>query len=222
MTSRRELAFDAGIVVVGTLLTELHLGSEPIPGPRWLVVALPLLLNVPMLWRRSRPLVAWTLVMSGVVAQAVVSGDSAEGVELLFALAVGSYSVAAYADRRGALAGLAIGLAGYAVYALEDRNIQTGRASELWAGAFFALYLVAFWLAGVFVHSRREVAAHAARATELEHEAGVAVADERARMARELHDIVSHNLSVVVLQAAGARAKSDPAACPPTASSRRR
>src|SRR5581483_3986170 len=39
-----------------------------------------------------------------------------------------------------------------------------------------------------------------------EREAELAVAEERARMARELHDIVSHNLSVVVLQAAGARA----------------
>ena len=46
----------------------------------------------------------------------------------------------------------------------------------------------------------------AERAADLEHEAHVAVTEERARMARELHDIVSHNLSVVVLQAAGARA----------------
>jgi signal transduction histidine kinase len=210
MTSRRERAFDAGIVVLGVLLTSLHAWSDPIPGPRWMVLALPLLLNVPMYWRRSRPLLAWTLVMSGVVLQAVVSGDAAEGVELIYAIGVGSYSVAAYADRRGALTGLAIGLAGYAVYAAEDHNIQTGRASELWAGAFFALYLVACWLAGVFVHSRREAATHAARSAELERDAGAAVAEERARMARELHDIVSHNLSVVVLQAAGARAQGDP------------
>jgi signal transduction histidine kinase len=210
MRSRREAAFDAGIVALGTVLTEFHAGSEVIPGPRWLVVALPLLINVPMFWRRTRPLLAWTLVMSGVVLQAVVSGNSVEGIEWLFAFAVGSYSVAAYAERREALIGLAVALGGYAIYAVEDHNIQSGQGDALWAGGFFALYLVAFWLAGVFVHSRREAAAHAAHAIELEHEAGLAVADERARMARELHDIVAHNLSVVVLQAAGARAQADP------------
>jgi signal transduction histidine kinase len=212
MTSRRERLFDAGIVALGVLLTEFHAGSEVIPGPRWMVLGSPLLLNVPMFWRRSRPLAVWTLVMSGVVLQAVVSGNSAEGIELLFAFAAGSYSVGAYAERREAFIGLAIGLGGYAIYAAEDHSIQSGAVDALWAGGFFALYLVAFWLAGVFVHSRREAAVHAAHAIELEREAGVAVADERARMARELHDIVSHNLSVVVLQAAGARAKSDPAA----------
>ncbi len=212
MTSRRERFFDAGIVALGVLLTAFHAGSEVIPGPRWMVLGLPLLLNVPMFWRRRRPLLVWALVIGGVALQGVVSGDSAEGAEVIYAIGVGSYSVAAFAERRDALLGLALGLAGFAIYAAEDRNIRTGRASELWAGAFFALYLVACWLLGVFVHSRREAAAHAAHASALEREAGAAVTEERARMARELHDIVSHNLSVVVLQAAGARAKSDPAA----------
>jgi signal transduction histidine kinase len=58
----------------------------------------------------------------------------------------------------------------------------------------------------VFVRGRREAVAQAARAMAAEGRAERAVADERARMARELHDIVSHNLSVVVLQAAGAQA----------------
>lgn len=56
------------------------------------------------------------------------------------------------------------------------------------------------------MRSRREEAALARHAQELEREAEAAVAAERARIAREVRDIVSHNLSVVVLQAAGARA----------------
>src|SRR4029453_13991135 len=66
------------------------------------------------------------------------------------------------------------------------------------------------WAAGTFVRIRGEqVEAVGARAASLEREqearARDAVADERARMARELHDIVGHALNVVVIQAAGAR-----------------
>jgi signal transduction histidine kinase len=205
----RARAVDVGVVVVGAALTASHAGSETIPGPRWLVAALPLLVNLPMLWRRGHPLLAWALVVGGIDLQAVASGNSAEGIEYIYAFGVGAYSVAAYADRRRALAGLVVGLAAYGLYALEDHDIQSGAVDALWAGGFFALYLVACWLAGVFVHGRREQALLAARAEALEREGRTAVAEERARMARELHDIVSHNLSVVVLQAAGARARAN-------------
>jgi signal transduction histidine kinase len=60
---------------------------------------------------------------------------------------------------------------------------------------------------GTLVRERRERAAMAERARQLELTHERAVADERARLARELHDVVSHNLSVVVVQAAGARAQ---------------
>ena len=51
----------------------------------------------------------------------------------------------------------------------------------------------------------------AQRNAALERQAEHAKAAERARIARELHDIVAHHLSVVVLQAAGARASGQPA-----------
>jgi signal transduction histidine kinase len=66
------------------------------------------------------------------------------------------------------------------------------------------------WLLGTFVRIRGEQASAAgARAASLEREqearAREAVADERARMARELHDIVGHALNVIVIQASGAQ-----------------
>jgi signal transduction histidine kinase len=59
------------------------------------------------------------------------------------------------------------------------------------------------------MYGRREAAALSARASALEREAEIATTEERARVARDLHDIVSHNLSVVVVQAAGARAQAE-------------
>jgi len=81
------------------------------------------------------------------------------------------------------------------------------------AVALAMLQLVAFWLAGVLVRAHRRAVSMAARSAALQRQAEQAAAAERARIARELHDIVAHHLSVVVLHAAGARAcgRADPA-----------
>ena len=61
------------------------------------------------------------------------------------------------------------------------------------------------------VRARRQAESTAARSAALERQAEQATATERARIAREMHDIVAHHLSVIVLQAAGARASGRPA-----------
>ncbi len=137
----------------------------------------------------------------------VVTANSPEGLELIFVAAVGSYSVAAYGSRRTALLGLAVTVVGYTLYAAENHDIRSGAASELWAGAFFFVGILACWMLGAVVRERRERAAATARAAAAELESERATTQERARLARELHDIVAHNLSVVVVQAAGARAQ---------------
>ena len=204
------LVIDAAIVVTVATITEWNTWAfRTVPGPKWLTAALPLLIALPLLWRRERPLLAASLVVAGIVGQAVVSGNSAEGLELIIAAGVAAYSVAAYSERRRAQVGLAVLVVGYTIYALEDRNIRSGRTSELWAGAFFGVALLAAWLIGIFVHSGRERTTLQRLAAERERAAEDAVTEERSRLARELHDIVSHNLSVVVLQAGGARAQGD-------------
>jgi signal transduction histidine kinase len=214
-TLGRTEALDVALVLFVTTVTEWqvfdtreHLSTH-IAGPRWLTVPLPVLIALPLLWRRTRPLVVCSLVLAGIAAQALVSGHTPEGFQLILIWIVVPYSVAAYNERRAALAGLALVLAGFAIYSLENDDITSGRAGDLWAGAFFLALAIGSWLFGMFVHGRREAAALSARAAALEHEAQVASADERSRMARDLHDIVSHNLSVVVVQAAGARAQAD-------------
>jgi signal transduction histidine kinase len=208
---RRDRALDWTIVLLGTALTEWVVLTSadvgnPVAGRRWLTVLWPLLLDLPLAWRRRAPLVSFLVVLAAIDLQALATGNSAEGLEVLFPLAVGTYSVAAYGSRRQALAGLVALIAGYAVFIGEDRNVQSGESGQLWSAAFFGVAAIAVWFAGVWVQSRRVGRELVGRAAALEREAASALADERARMARELHDIVSHNLSVVVLQAAGARA----------------
>ncbi len=221
--TQRALALDAGavldasIAIVGIGLTAVAVWGPPnligtaVAGPPWLLAVLPLLLGGPLVLRRRAPLLMWALVWAAIVLQALITHNSPEGVELIFVLGVGSYSVAAYSNLRRAFIGLGITVAGYAVYYVANHDIMSGQTGNLWSGAFFVVATLAMWLAGVFVRGRRDAAALTRRTAALERRAEQAAADERARIARELHDIVSHNLSVVVLQAAGARA-SGPAA----------
>jgi signal transduction histidine kinase len=208
---RRPPLIDVALATLGTALTEWIVWispsvGNPVAGQRWLVTAWPLLLDVPLAWRRRAPLAALVLVLLGIDLQAALTSNSAEGLEVILPLGLAVYSVAAYAARTHAVAGLVAFGFGYGVFTWCDRNVQTERSSELWSAAFFCVIFVAIWLTGVWMHSRQQAVRLAERTINLEREAAAAAAGERARMARELHDIVSHNLSVVVLQAAGARA----------------
>ncbi|HEV7564652.1 MAG TPA: hypothetical protein VGO31_01680, partial [Microbacteriaceae bacterium] len=175
--------FVAALIEVDVWRRSGVLGTH-IAGPRWLTAALPLLLAVPIVWRHRVPLFAWALILVAVAAQALASGDAMEGLYLLVPLGLGSYAVAAFSSRRRAFVGLGLFIPVYAIYALEDHNIRRG-GQQAWSGAFFGLLVVAVWLAGFFVNSRREAAVLIAEAAELKREAETAVAEERSRIARE-------------------------------------
>jgi signal transduction histidine kinase len=217
-TWRLQALLDLAAVLFITIAWESQVfssGHSPgthVAGPKGLTAALPVLIAVPLLWRRRFPLAVCCLAMAGIALQAVVSGDSPEGLGLIVLWLLVPFSVAAYSRRNRSLAGLGVMLAAFAIYAAENVDITSGRAGDAWAGAFFLILAVGSWLAGTVVRGVRERASLHAHAIDVEREARLAVEEERSRIARELHDIVSHNLSVVVVQAAGARAHSAPGA----------
>ncbi len=148
------------------------------------------------------------LVGVGLVGLAIVSHGQSEGFQN-FSVYVAVYSVAAYGSQRDALRGFAVGATACVVFTVVDANVRSGRVGDLWAGAFFLLLLVVAWLAGLVVRHVRTRRVREREAAAREQAAVEAAAAERSRLAHELHDIVSHNLSVVVLQAAGAQAQAN-------------
>jgi signal transduction histidine kinase len=155
-----------------------------------------LLHTLPLAARRRFPLaVLATSVASGLVFVALGLPPDM----LWVAIPVAVYSVAAYGDRWVALAGLAVAEAGLAVV-----QLTPGRTGvNTWVGNMG--FLAAAWLLGHFVGVRRlYVLRLEERTAELEQAreelAGRAVTEERLRLARELHDVVAHAMSVIAVQ----------------------
>src|SRR5688500_17475789 len=81
-------------------------GDDPVHGPRLVNSVLLLSLGVPLAWRRRAPLIAITVIAATIALQAAVTGTPLIGLLLAGPVLIGVYSVAAYGDRRRALAGL--------------------------------------------------------------------------------------------------------------------
>jgi signal transduction histidine kinase len=154
-------------------------------------------------WRRRAPLAS----LGGVYAAAVLLSAVLTPVDGLVTgtvmLIVPSYSVAAWADRRRAIAGLVVAVAAAAaVNALHGNGVSDY--------TFTSLAISVSWFAGRAIRGRRLLAAalaEKARRLEAEREdrARLAVADERTRIARELHAVVANSVSAMVVQAEGAQ-----------------
>jgi signal transduction histidine kinase len=179
--------------------------DDGIPGPRLANGLLVLGMCLPLLWRRRRPVVAFSVMFAaGLVLSVVGRGLSDQPPTQTWLVAlIGFYSVAAHAaPRRAAMAGV---LVGAVVVAGDVADLLSRGAAfdEVVPGWFL---LAAAWGLGYALRGRQQQAsalAHRADRLEREREAQARAA-VGARMARELHDVVAHSLSVMVVQAQAA------------------
>ncbi|MEV8554582.1 histidine kinase [Streptomyces glaucescens] len=180
----------------------------PAPGPGQVLVgedtpsvpwALVVLSTLPLAARRRYPLTSFVVVLGAALA----IGSSASWITVL-ACVIGAYSAVVHSRHRtAAIVALVIAAA---LSALVFRNAQPVLPG--WSSPGFVL-LVAGMLASLVRHLQLRLAASRDRVTQLqaaqEEATRRAVAEERARIAAELHDVVTHNVSVMVIQAGAAR-----------------
>jgi signal transduction histidine kinase len=208
----REYWFELLIAVMAVAgMIELVIGRDSPGAPTtspWLSVPAVALLVLPTFWRRRFPFAAPAAYW--VLATALTFAD---GLLIPF---IGSLGVVGLATafllgnlRNGlkAGAGLLIVLVGILIVVYNIPGAQT--ASVL---VFVPLRFVVAWVAGYALRERSQQAEAAEeRAVQAERDreaaARIAVAEERARIARELHDIVAHAVSVMVLQVGAVRHK---------------
>ena len=188
----------------------LQLALHDTEGSAALNIAGGLLLTLPLAFRRQAPVAVIAIFCATAILNEALGGALFTFPEAgapnqdpplfasLAAGAVASYSVGVYADDRPAVAGLLLGVAG--LWATVVASDQIEFANFIWSGGLIA---ATPWFAGRVSRSRRQRIA----SLELEQEqrTQIALADERARIARELHDVVAHSVGVIVVQAQGAR-----------------
>jgi len=195
------LAFALAVLsVVPVLLGDLSWG-HPVP----LALALAVVSTVPVAWRGRAPLSAATVVLlaNGLCVFAAAPADAA--FQPFVALVLVSYSVGSRCEGRRArygppvLAAAAIPL--FVGIALHGQSIDNIIPSYLW--------MVTAWVVGRVVRGWRLRTVELERANrelaeQRELQAQAAVILERGRIARELHDVIAHNVSMMAVQAGAA------------------
>ena len=205
----RRYGVDALIVLLAAeAVLELALRRDSQDAPRttlWFAVPAIVIAVLPLFARRRFPFAAPAAYWLLAVGLSFVDGRLVTFLSSVFVIGMAtSYMLGNLRDPLKARIGLALvlGAAATVVY-----NKPEHTASEL---VFIPLLFGICWLAGFAVRERAdeaEAAEKRARRAELERAAAarIAVAEERARIVRELHDIVAHAVSVMVLQVGAVR-----------------
>jgi signal transduction histidine kinase len=180
------------------------IADDVVEGGAALNLAALALATLPLAWRRTFPLATALSVYAAVGARALAAGPL-EIYPPVLAMLIATYSVASYARLADAVAAAVAGGLAIAIAIVEGSGGDAA-PDPVAAPILFA----SVWIIGRVAHVRDSRAgATARRAEELdrlrEQREAEAAAAERERLARELHDAVSHSLASIVMQAGGAQ-----------------
>jgi signal transduction histidine kinase len=201
---RRSFAFDLALALLATA-AELAQVIGAAGTPRAPALVLAVVAGGGLVLRRTAPLAVLATTLAATVA-IVALGEDPSGATVLIAL----YTTAALCELRVSLVALAATAATAATLSALTVDAP-GREASATSGAIIAAGLsVGIWALGAYAQTRRryvrELQQRAAAAErEREQLAWIAVHEERASIARELHDIVAHSVSVMLVGVRGAR-----------------
>jgi signal transduction histidine kinase len=192
------------VLAVVSVVPVLH-GDPSWGRPKPLALALALASTVPVAWRSRRPLAAAAVVLAANGACVYAAAPRQAAFQPFVALVLVAYSVGSRAEGRRALwAPPALAVAAVPVFVAAGLHGQSA-GNEI--PSF--VWLAAAWATGRSVRSWRHKSAalevaNRELAGQRELQAQAAVTVERGRIARELHDVIAHNVSMMVVQAGAA------------------
>jgi signal transduction histidine kinase len=195
-------------VLLAAAITAWMVGEVWAEHLRPTAVALPMMIiaGASIAWRRSYPILVALVITATAVSQAAAGMSMHTAVAPFVALLVTSWSIGAYEERGRAVLGLTLLVCGiWAVIVIDSL-----RGTDHYVGTDYpwigGLLLLPGVLGILFGSRTRSLHAAEARAARLELERREAVSAERARIARELHDVIAHSVAVMTVQAGAAEA----------------
>ena len=207
---RRSWAFDVALALlaIGVAFAEITTSGD---GPDVPTVILTVIGGGTLVMRRSAPLVVLATTLAAATALVTIEAETIDPIEAIsLTVLIAVYTVGAMCELRKSITALVPAATVVALLSFATADVENREASALGGAIIAATLVVGIWALGAYAQTRRrytralkERAVHAER--EREQLARIAVHEERASIARELHDIVAHSVSVMLVGVRGAR-----------------
>lgn len=209
---RRPRRADLLVAALVALIAQAETWTSEASEPMSAYAAAALAMTAPLAWRRRAPLAVLAVIFAPLFAMRA-AGHSLDSAYIMLVLLVAFHAVGAYLERRRAIAGLVLGLSLLAALLTAESLLASSGDPEppvVEDFVFLSVILGVVWAGSVALRERSlrtgELERRADRLErEREERARAAVAEERGRIARELHDVVAHSVSVIAVQTGSMR-----------------